>query len=166
MDRARTRIVGSWRATTRLSLALEWNPGEEELLPNFNFSPSLPGEHIPGVGVITGTSSDRIGTPDGRAWFASLSLSPQSMGWDIPVTGYVGASYGTHANDLRAIGGLRWSLSDRLSAGILHDGEQIHGMASYQLGSLPSGGPTWAVDLLLVEFDGSHTAGLTLSTRF
>ena len=104
VDRARTRINLAWRATTRLSLAAEYNPGESEFLPNFNFSPLLPGEWMEGVGVVVGTSSDRIGTPDGRAWFASASLNPAA--WtDLPVTGYFGASYGTYANDLRASGG-------------------------------------------------------------
>lgn len=166
VDRARTRVVGAWRATRRLSLALEWNPGEDELLPNFNFSPSLPGEHLPGVGVVTGTSSDRIGTPDGRAWFASVSLSPRGWGWEVPISGYAGVAYGTYANDTRAIGGVSWAITDRLSAALQHDGEQLHAVASYALGTLGPGDATWAIDLLLVEFDGSHTAGLTLSTRF
>ena len=166
MDRARLRLVGAWRATRRLSLALEYNPGEDELLPNFNFSPSLPSEHLPGIGVVTGTSSDRIGTPEGRAWFASVSLDPQAWGLDVPLSGYTGVSYGSWANDTRMFGGLRWTVTERISAGLQHDGEQLHAVASYALGPLGPGHATWSVDLLLVEFDGTHTAGLTLSTRF
>ena len=45
VDRAEVRVVGAYRVHQRLSLAAEWNPGESELLPNFNLAPSLPGEH-------------------------------------------------------------------------------------------------------------------------
>jgi len=166
VDRARTRVVGAWRATRRLSLALEFNPGEDELLPNFNYSPSLPSEHIPGIGLVSGTSSDRIGTPSGRSWFASLSLDPRAWGLDIPISGYAGMAYGTWANDTRAIGGVRWAVMDRLSATLQFDGEQLHAVTSYALGPLGPGHATWSVDLLLVEIDGSRSAGLTLSTRF
>lgn len=167
VDRAETRIVGAWRATRRLSLALEWNPGEDELLPNFNFAPSLPGEHVPGVGMVVGTSSDRIGTPEGRAWFASASLNPHGWGWDVPLSGYLGAAYGTFADDLRAIGGLTWSVTDSLSLGVQHDGEQVHGVLSMPLPLVPEGvASRWSLDLLLVEVGGVRTAGLTISTRF
>ncbi|MHC4837753.1 MAG: hypothetical protein ACYTF3_06160 [Planctomycetota bacterium] len=168
VDRAETRIVGAWRATKRLSLALEWNPGEDELLPNFNFAPSLPGEHVPGVGLVVGTSSDRIGTPEGRAWFASASLNPHGWGWELPVNGYLGAAYGTFADDLRAIGGLRWRVTDELSLSVQHDGEQVHGILSMPLSIFAEGDAwsRWHLDLLLVEVAGVRTAGITLGTRF
>ena len=168
VDRAETRIVGAWRATKRLSLALEWNPGEDELLPNFNFAPSLPGEHVPGVGLVVGTSSDRIGTPEGRAWFASASLNPHGWGWELPVNGYLGAAYGTFADDLRAIGGLRWRVTDELSLSVQHDGEQVHSILSMPLSIFAEGDAwsRWHLDLLLVEVAGVRTAGITLGTRF
>lgn len=166
VDRAKLRLVGAWRATQRLSLALEVNPGEDEVLPNFNFAPSLPGEHVKGVGLVTGTSSDRIGTPDGRAWFSSFTLDPRAWGWEVPVTGYAGASYGTYANDLRAIGGFYWSVTDRISAGLQHDGEQLHAIGSYAFGELGPGHATWSVDLLWVEVLDERYLGFTVSTRF
>ena len=167
VDRAEVRVVGAYRAHQRLSLAAEWNPGESELLPNFNLAPSLPGEHLPGVGLMVGTSSDRIGTPDGRAWFAAATLDPQAWGWeDAPVNGYLGASYGTWANDTRAIGGVTYQVMHNLSAGVQHDGENIHGIISLTP-ALFTGEPSrWSLDLLLIEQDGSHTAGFTISTRF
>ncbi|MCH2101341.1 MAG: hypothetical protein MK209_05425 [Planctomycetes bacterium] len=166
-DRAKIRAIAAYRANRRLSLAAEWNPGESELLPNFNFAPSLPNEHIPGVGLMVGTSSDRIGTPDGRAWFAAATLDPKEWGWeDLPVNGYLGASYGTWANDARAIGGLSWSFMEHLSAGVQHDGENVHGIISINP-ALFAGDPSqWNIDLLLIEQFGSHTLGITVSTRF
>jgi hypothetical protein len=165
VDRARTRINLAWRASPRWSLAAEYNPGADEFLPNFNFSPVLPGELLPGVGVIVGTSSDRIGTPDGRAWFATASLDPST--WTgLPINGYLGASYGTYANDVRAIGGATWWINDRFSAGFIHDGENLHWIGSCGLGELGPGHAIWQADLLLIEQDGFQTLGATLSTRF
>lgn len=165
VDRARTRWIGSWRATRRLALALEYNPGEDELLPNFNFAPSLPGEHLPWIGLMAGTSSDRIGTPDGRAWFAVASVSPPRE-FPLPLTGYLGASYGTYADDLRAIGGLTWWFDERTSAGAQHDGEQLHFLVSRGLGELGPGHAHWSLDLLLVEIGGTRTLGATAAVRF
>ena len=165
VDRARTRLVLAWRAAQRLSLAAEWNPGEDELLPNFNYALSLPGEHVPHVGLIAGTSSDRIGTPDGRSWFVTAPFSaPEDF--PLPVTGYLGAAYGTYANDLRAVGGLSWWFDDRTSVGFQHDGEQLHFLASRGLGELGPGRASWSVDLLLVEIGDMRTFGATVSTRF
>jgi hypothetical protein len=165
VDRAQTRLIAAWRATTRLSVALEWNPGEDELLPNFNYAISMPGEHVTGVGLIAGTSSDRIGTPDGRSWFLTAPFSPPE-GFPLPVNGYLGAAYGTHADDLRAVAGLTWWFGNETSLAVQHDGEQIHWIASRNLGELGPSHASWAVDLLLVEFDGMHTLGATLSSRF
>jgi len=167
VDRAEWRVVGAWRAHQRLSLAVEWNPGESELLPNFNLAPSLPSEHVPGVGMMVGTSSDRIGTPDGRAWFTAFSLDPKAWGWETsPVTGYAGASYGTFQNDLRAIGGLAYSITPFVSAGVQHDGINVHGILSMNAGVFTGEGSRWSFDALLIEQDNSHTVGFTVSTRF
>jgi hypothetical protein len=166
VDRAELRIVAAWRATRRLSLALEANPGADELLPNFNFAPSLPGEHLAGVGAVLGTSSDRIGTPDGRSWFGTLTLSPAAWGVGLPLTAYAGAAYGTWRNDLRAIGGLTWSIGERWSLGVQHDGRSLHGVAGYQLGDLGPGGAWWSVELLAVEVQDERSLGLNLSARF
>ena len=165
VDRARARFNLAWRATRRLSLSAEYNPGESEFLPNFNFAAVLPGEIVEGIGVVAGTSSDRIGTPEGRAWFASAAWS--AAAWtDLPLTGYLGASYGTYANDLRAIAGATWWISDRFSAGFIHDGENLHWIGSCGLGELGPGGASWQVDLLLIEQDEFHTLGATVSVRF
>jgi len=165
VDRAEARLNGAWRATNRLSLALEYNPGADELLPNFNYALSLPGEHLPHVGLIAGTSSDRIGTPDGRSWFITAPFSmPESV--DLPLTGYAGAAYGTYEDTLRAIGGLTWWVNDLTSVSVQHDGEQIHLIGSRSLGELGPGHASWAVDLLLVEIDDSRYLGFTVSTRF
>ncbi len=165
VDRAELRWTAAWRATQRLSLALEYNPGADELLPNFNFALALPGEYLAGVGLMAGTSSDRIGTPDGRSWFTAASITPPED-FPLPLTGYFGAAYGTYADDLRAIGGITWWFNDHTSASVQHDGEQIHWLVSRGLGEWGPGHAYWSVDLLLVEIADTHTVGATVSTRF
>jgi len=165
VERAELRNILAWRATQRLSLALENNTLEQEWLLNFNFAASIPGEHVPYLGLIAGTSSDRIGTPDGRSYFLTAPISPPED-FALPVTAYAGAAYGTFANDLRAIGGLTWWFGANTSATVQHDGEQIHLLASRNLGELGPGHASWSVDLLLVEIDDSRYFGATVSTRF
>ncbi len=155
----------AYRATTRLSVALEYNPLADEVLPNFNYSPSLPGEHIEGVGAIVGLSSDRIGTPSGVAWFGTLSWNAQAWS-DLPLSGYAGLAFGTYEDELRPIAGATWSFSDRISAGFIHDGENPHWIGSYGLGELGPGGGLYQADLLIIEQDGVRTFGTTLSVRF
>lgn len=165
VERAELREILSWQATKRLSLAVEHNAMENEWLANFNAALSIPGEHVPYLGLIVGTSSDRIGTPEGRSWFMTAPISPPQT-FPIPITGYVGAAYGTYENDLRAIGGATWWFNDVTSANVQHDGKNIHFIGSHSLGELGPYHATWALDLLVVEIDDSHYLGMTVSTRF
>ena len=165
VERAELRNILAWRATKRLSLAVENNTLEQEWLLNFNFAASIPGEHVPYLGLIAGTSSDRIGTPDGRSYFLTAPISPPE-GFAVPVTGYAGAAYGTFANDLRAIGGVTWWFGNQTSVGVQHDGEQIHFIGSRNLGELGPYHASWALDLLAVEIEDSYYFGMTVSTRF
>lgn len=165
VDRPRVRMNLAYRATQRLSVALEWNPLADEVLPNFNYSPSLPGEHVKGLGAIFGLSSDRIGTPHGFAWFGTVSWNARA--WtELPLSGYVGASFGSYEDELRPIAGATWSIYDRASGGFIHDGENLHWILSYGLGELGPGHALWQADLLVIEQDDSRTLGATISTRF
>lgn len=81
--------------------------------------------------LIFGLSSDRIGTPDGEAYFFTLSKDlEQRTGW--PIAPYVGAAYGTFEDDLKAVGGLHARFGAKFSATFIHDGEAFHPTLDYR----------------------------------
>lgn len=119
----------------RLSIGLEWNPLADEVGPLANFIAVREGARRPSI--MFGVSSDRIGTPDGTAYFMTIAKDLESVvGW--PIAPYVGASYGTWDDELRAIGGLRARLGRRVAIQAIYDGVNLH----------PS---------LEVNFSGAHT---------
>ena len=80
-----------------------------------------------------GTSSDRIGTPDGRAYFGTLSKSLKEL-TGVPLAPYAGLSYGTFDDKLRIIGGLWGSLGKGFSATLIWDGVNLHPTVDYRYG--------------------------------
>lgn len=75
--------------------------------------------------LMFGVSSDRIGTPDGTAYFATVAKNLDTvLGW--PIAPYVGLSYGTYDDELRLVGGLRADLGARVSLLAIHDGVNLH----------------------------------------
>lgn len=83
--------------------------------------------------LMFGISSDRIGTPDGEAYFFTLSKDLEGLtGW--PVAPYVGAAYGTFEDDLRAVGGLRVRFGRGFASTVIHDGKALHPTLEYRLG--------------------------------
>ncbi len=82
--------------------------------------------------MILGTSSDRIGTPDGQAYYATLSkdLSPVN-GW--PISPYAGVAYGTFDDKLRAIGGVYFRIPKTgLASTVIYDGVNLHPTLEYR----------------------------------
>jgi hypothetical protein len=104
---------------------------------------------------MLGTSSDRIGTPEGQSFYATLSkdLAPQI---DLPVAPYVGVAYGTHEDKARVIAGANIAFTKRLSSLLIFDGVHFHPTLSYYHGR-------HAVSLLLVE---AKDPGVSYSLRF
>ena len=65
--------------------------------------------------LIVGTSSDRIGTPHGRSFYAAINKDlTEAVG--LPVAPYVGYSYGHYEGRGRVIGGVRVAFTDRSSS--------------------------------------------------
>lgn len=80
-----------------------------------------------------GVSSDRIGTPDGEAYFLTLSKDLEQL-TGLPIAPYVGAAYGTLDETTRAVGGLRLRLRSRLSSTVIYDGKAVHPTVDYRFG--------------------------------
>jgi hypothetical protein len=75
--------------------------------------------------LIVGTSSDRIGTPRGQSYYATVS---KSLHHDIrlPVAPYAGISWSTYEDRLIYPFGVNVQLTPRWSAMVLNDGVHSH----------------------------------------
>ena len=107
-----------------LQLGVEYNPLGEDvgLLANWRVlreSKSTPA-------IMVGTSSDRIGTPRGRAYYMTVS---KEVADDLGV--YVGVMYGEHENKIRIPAGVSYRFDDKWSALFAYDGVNGHPMVTY-----------------------------------
>lgn len=157
MDRAKWRNTLTYQATSRLSVGVEVNPLDDDvgLLANW----LVLEETASRPALMVGTSSDRIGTPSGRAYFATLSKDLEA--WtDLPVAPYVGASYGEFDEEVVAIAGLRVRYGADWSSAHLWDGHNLHHIVDRVLDE------RWRVGVLLAEQDGDVYAGLRVGVSF
>lgn len=148
IDRARWRTTLTYQVLSSLSLGLEWNPAADDVGVLANWRALAETRLRPAL--VFGTSSDRIGTEDGRAYFGTLSKRFGRFG------PYAGLSYGEHESKLRTIGGLDVLLGAGFSLLGIHDGVNLHGAVTW------SRGPH-AVTLLMVDL---RDPGLAYSIRF
>lgn len=123
-DRARQRLTLSYRFSDRFQAGLEWNPLADDWGPIGNFTALEETGSRPAL--ILGTSSDRIGTAHGQAYYGTLSKSLEP--WlGLPVAPYVGTSFRASQNDFELIGGLHYALFEQ-RVGVTHlwDGQNLH----------------------------------------
>jgi hypothetical protein len=80
--------------------------------------------------LIVGTSSDRIGTPDGQSFYLTLSKNLAEQ-LKLPIAPYVGVAYGTFEDELLAIGGLAVKLTTNLSSLFVFDGVYLHSVINF-----------------------------------
>lgn len=134
-------------------MGLEWNPKAEQVSPLANVR--LLDETRSRPAVIVGTSSDRIGTPEGQSFYVTVSkdLRPQT---GLAVAPYVGVAYGTFEDETRIIGGASISFGHGLSSLLLFDGVHLHPTLSYARGR-------HGLSLLLVR---SRDLGVSYNIRF
>jgi hypothetical protein len=128
IDRATLRTTLTYRVVPRLTLGLEYNPLAADVSPLANWLVVEEKEHRPAL--ILGTSSDRIGTPHGQSFYATLSKNLQpELG--LPLAPYGGVSYGTFEDRFRPIAGAHLELPRRFSAQVLFDGVHVHPILSF-----------------------------------
>ena len=153
VDRAKLRLTATYAVLDGLSLGIEWNPLDEDVGPLANWRVVDETERRPAL--ILGTSSDRIGTPSGRAYYATLSKDLTA--WTgLAVAPYAGAAYGEFDERVEAIGGLHIRWIPRLSSTHLWDGVNLHHTLDWHfLGNLRAGA-------VLVEQDGEYYGGVSL----
>jgi len=157
VDRARLRFTGMYAINARLSVGVEFNPLADDVGALVNWRAVDETQRRPAL--ILGTSSDRIGTTSGRAYFVTASKDLKQL-TDVPIAPYVGAAYGEFEGRWELIGGLRIRWGAGLGSTHLWDGHNLHHVLDRPFGDrLRIGG-------LLVEQDGKYYFGLTLGLSF
>ena len=128
IDRAKWRNTLTYRFHPRFTAGIEYNPLAKKVSPLANLVAITETHARPAL--ILGTSSDRIGTPSGQSFYATLSKNLKHH-TGLPVAPYVGVAYGTFDDRTRAIGGLNINFSERWSSTILFDGVRVHPLLNY-----------------------------------
>jgi hypothetical protein len=153
IDRATNRTIFMHQLRPNLKLGIEWNPGASEVGFVGNWRAVSEKRHRPAI--IFGTSSDRIGTPEGQSYYMTVS---KSLHHDIglPVAPYLGASYSTYENRMLYPFGLNVGITPRWSAMLMNDGVHTHLSTTYAF-------DRFAVTILAVE---RKDLGVTIGARF
>ena len=157
VDRAEFRTTAMYQFTPTFSAGVEVNPLASDIGPIANWL--AVSEEGSWPALIFGTSSDRIGTPHGRAIYGTFSKDLEA--WTgLPIAPYVGLSWGTYDDELVGIGGLRIGWSDRISTTNLWDGHNLHHTVEYGL----DGGQL--LGLVIANLDEHYSLGVSYSIRF
>lgn len=154
LDRAKWRNTLTYRLHPRLSVGVEINPLAKDVSPLVNLLAVTETEKRPAI--IIGTSSDRIGTPEGQSFYVTVSKNLKRE-TSLPVAPYFGVAWSTYEDRLLAIGGLNINFTERLSSLIIFDGVKVHPTVSYALGT------RHIVSFLLAE---GKKAGVSYSISF
>lgn len=145
IPRAAQRFSLVYRVHPRLTFGIEHNPKANDTGPLVNWLAVT--ETATRPALIFGTSSDRIGTPDKRSIYGTLSKQLGTLG-PVGVAPNVGASYSGFDRRLRAIGGLALTFPQGFVGRALYDGVRTHlmvewGYDRHTLGLLWIGGRSW-----------------------
>jgi hypothetical protein len=128
IDRATWRNTLMHRVSDDLQLGAEYNPLADDLGVIGNWRMQRETARRPAL--ILGTSSDRIGTPRGRAYYLTLSkdLKPVN-GWRF--SPYAGLLWSEHDHKFRVPLGASIPVGKGFTLNPTFDGFAFHAMASY-----------------------------------
>lgn len=127
IPRATWRNTLMYRASDDLQLGVEYNPLADDtgVLANVR----LQRETARRPAVVLGTSSDRIGTPYGRAYYGTVSKDLETVnGWRFAP--YAGLSYGEFDHHVRFPFGARIPLGRDVALQPTFDGRNLHMLLS------------------------------------
>jgi hypothetical protein len=131
IDRAKWRNTITYRFHPRFTAGVEYNPLAKKVSPIANVVVMTEMHKRPAL--ILGTSSDRIGTPSGQSFYATVSKSLKHQ-TGLPFAPYVGVAYGTYEDRARIIGGLNITIDEHWSSTVLFDGVRVHPLLNYTRG--------------------------------
>ncbi len=113
-------------------MGVEYNPRAHDVTPLVNLIAVTETDKRPAL--IFTFSSDRIGTPFGYSYSATLSKDLSKQLGGLPLGLYVGASYGTFEDKLRPIGGININVKPWLTSTVMFDGRKVHPMMNFYRG--------------------------------
>jgi hypothetical protein len=128
IPRAAIRTTITYQFHRRLTAGIEFNPRADEVAPIANLLVLTETKKRPAL--MLGTSSDRIGTPSGQSFYATVSKNLHRE-TGIPIAPYAGASFGTFDNRLRPIGGLTVFLNEKFSIIATYNGVNVHPLLNF-----------------------------------
>lgn len=126
VDRARWRSTLSYRVHPRLQLGVEINPEVDEIGPLVSWFLMTEGTKRPAL--FLGTSSDRIGSPEGEQSYF-LTAAKRHPRW--PVSAYVSLNYSEWDDDFNFPFGVEFELSPSFSLRPMYDGQRTHLMINF-----------------------------------
>jgi hypothetical protein len=153
IDRATHRTILMHQLRPNLKVGVEWNPRADEVGIVANWRALSESRSRPAV--IFGTSSDRIGTPEGQSYYVTVSKSLHEE-TRMPIAPYVSASYSSYENRMLYPFGVNVAIGTNWSAMVMNDGVHTHLSATYAW-------KRFAVTVLAVE---RKDLGVTIGTRF
>lgn len=153
VDRAELRLTATYKVKPGLFVGVEYNPLGDDIGPLVNWR-LMDETHIRPMFMI-GTSSDRIGTPSGRAYYATFAKDLN--GWiGLPIAPYLGTAYGEYDDQFELIGGLGIRWTDTIMSTSTWDGHNLHHMLDYY----------WNTDyrfgVVLAQQDEDYYAGISV----
>jgi hypothetical protein len=125
------RTTLTYKFLPTLSAGIEYNPRAGKVSPLANWLAVSETRRRPAL--ILGTSSDRIGTPHGQSFYATVSKNLRRE-TRLPIAPYAGLAYGTYEDRLRAIGGLNIGFTEAITSLVVFDGVHVHPMLNYSRG--------------------------------
>jgi hypothetical protein len=153
IPRAAVRTTLTYQVHPRLQLGIEYNPLAHEVAPLMNLLIVTETEKRPAL--MLGTSTDRIGTPEGQAFFATVSKNLTNI-VGLPIGPYAGVSFGTYDHRFRPIGGLTIFLPKGFSIITTYNGVHVHPLLNFTHGR-------HALSLVMVK---GRQPGMSYSVRF
>ncbi len=123
IDRATHRTIVMHRFAPNFKAGIEWNVNAQEVGVVANWLALRETETRPAL--MFGTSSDRIGTPSGQSYFATVSKSFSR------VAPYAGVSWSDYEKRFLYPFGVNVAIAPAWSAMLINDGVHTHLSATY-----------------------------------
>jgi len=126
VERARWRFTANYRVFDRLQIGVEFNATVAEINPLATLFIITESKGRPGL--FLGTSSDRIGSPEGtQAYYATASKSIPESG----TTGYFSLNYSEWDEGFNLPFGAAQEIGRGFAARYMYDGQRSHALLDY-----------------------------------